>query len=89
MRNFGWLVMVGVIWSFPSYAFCSKPDAPSCATDFGRFDDSSDFDSCKSEVDSYRSEVEEFLSCQKRENDDVISDYNDAVRSFNDRARGG
>ena len=50
-------------------------------------------------MDSYKSDAESFLSCQKREADDflanlkrksdgVIQEYNDAVESFNRRARG-
>lgn len=69
-------------------AFCTKPDAPYCAASFGAFDDRSDFESCRSEMESYKSNVEEFLSCQKRESDSAVSDYNDAVESFNRRARG-
>jgi len=68
-------------------AYCSKPDAPFCATRYGSFDDHDDFDRCKREVEHYQSEVEDFLSCLKRESSEAISDYNDAVESFNRRAR--
>jgi hypothetical protein len=68
-------------------ASCYKPDAPYCATSYGQFDDRSDFDSCKSRMESYKSEVEDFLSCQRRESQQTIDDYNEAVESFNRRAR--
>ena len=71
-----------------SYAYCSKPDAPYCASQYGKFDDQYDFDRCKREVESFKSEVEDFLSCQRRENQQAIDDYNEAVESFNRRARG-
>jgi len=67
---------------------CFKPDAPYCATTYGRFDDESDFDQCKIEMESYKSDVEEFLACQRRESQEAIDDYNEAVESFNRRARG-
>lgn len=85
----GRLAVIAVLWPSFSYALCSKPDAPSCASDFGRFDDDTDFQSCKSEMENYKSEIEDFLDCLKRENEEAIEEYNDAVRSFNDRARGG
>jgi hypothetical protein len=88
LKKVAGLILAGALWSAPSFAFCSKPDAPLCATDSGRFDDTDDFESCKNEMESYRSDAEEFLSCQKRENEEAIEEYNDAVRSFNDRARG-
>ena len=71
----------------PSNA-CSKPDAPYCAATYGKFDDESDFDQCKIEMESYKSDVEEFLVCQKHESQEAIDDYNEAVESFNRRARG-
>jgi hypothetical protein len=67
---------------------CSEPDAPYCATSYGAFDDEYDFDRCKSDMESYQSEVEEFLGCLKRESEQTLSEYNDAVESFNRRARG-
>lgn len=68
-------------------AYCYKPDPPSCATRYGAFDDEWEFSRCKREMESYKSDVEIFLSCQRRESDDAISDYNSAVQSFNRRAR--
>jgi hypothetical protein len=72
----------------PVRAYCSKPDAPYCATRFGKFDDQNDFDRCKREMESYRSDVESFLDCQRRESQQALNDYNYAVESFNRRARG-
>ena len=75
-------------------ASCSEPDAPSCATRSGAFEDEYDFDRCKRDMRSYRSEVEDFLDCVrrdreelKRQGDEAASEYNDAVNSFNRRAR--
>jgi hypothetical protein len=76
-------------------AYCSQPSAPSCATRYGSFDDTDDFDRCKRQLTSYKDEVESFMSCKQREMDEArreaeraVSDYNDAVQSFNRRARG-
>jgi hypothetical protein len=80
-------------------AYCSTPTAPFCATRYGAFDDESEFRRCKFELESYKSEAESLLACQKREADEflsnlkrksdgVIQEYNDAVESFNRRARG-
>ena len=75
-------------------AYCSKPDAPYCASRYGAFDDDYDFDRCKREMVSYRSDLEFFLDCLRRESEDLkrqgdeaTDDYNDAVESFNRRAR--
>jgi hypothetical protein len=84
-----------VAFATPAFAYCSEPSAPSCATRYGAFDDQDDFDRCKRQMRSYQSEAEDFLSCTRREADDlkrksdsVIQDYNNAVESFNRRARG-
>ena len=82
------LVVVLLAAGSPSLAFCSKPDAPYCASSYGKFDDQYDFDRCKREMESYKSEVEDFMSCLRRETDEAVSDYNDAVESFNRRAGG-
>ncbi|SCB13091.1 hypothetical protein [Rhizobium hainanense] len=71
-------------------AYCNEPSAPSCADRYGAFDDEWEFSRCKSEMETYKSDVETFLSCTKREaeaaSDKAISEYNDAVESFNRRA---
>ena len=73
---------------------CSQPDAPFCATQYGAFDGTDNFDTCKREMQSYKSDVESFLSCKRSEIEDlesknrrVIQEHNDAVESFNRRAR--
>ena len=76
-------------------SYCSEPTPPTCATRYGAFDDQNDFDRCKRQMASYQGEAQDFLSCTKREADDlkrksdgVIDEYNGAVESFNRRARG-
>jgi hypothetical protein len=69
-------------------ARCSTPTAPYCATRYGAFDDDDEFRRCKSEMESYKSETEDFLSCQKRESDRAIQEYNESLEAFNRRARG-
>lgn len=90
--DMGNLVLYAGVFLFASvglsHAYCSKPDAPYCASQYGKFDDQYDFDRCKSEMENFKSEVEDFLSCQRRENQQAIDDYNEAVESFNRRASG-
>ena len=87
--------VVLLIFGSSAGAFCSEPDAPYCASRYGAFDDEYEFDRCKREMESYQSEVEDFISCLKREIEDLnrkgnqaVDDYTDAVTSFNRRARG-
>jgi hypothetical protein len=80
------LALVGA--TSPGLAYCSQPFAPSCATRYGAFDDQDDFDQCKRKMATYQSEAQEFLSCLQKEGDRVREDYNNAVASFNRRARG-
>jgi hypothetical protein len=75
-------------------AYCSEPDAPYCASRFGPFEDEDEFNRCKREMESYRSDVEELLDCLrdesedlKRQGDNAANEYDDAVQSFNRRAR--
>ncbi len=84
-----------VAFTSTSWAYCSAPSAPYCATRYGAFGDQDDFDRCKRQMQSYQSEVESFLSCSQREIDDLrqkskseLDEYNSAVDSFNRRARG-
>ncbi|MBK1866388.1 hypothetical protein [Taklimakanibacter albus] len=78
-------------------AFCSKPSAPYCAERYDAFADEYEFRSCRSEMDSYRSEIEDFTNCNnreaqeaidkaRRENEEALNEYNEAVSSFNNRA---
>ena len=82
------VIVLVLTFAHASAFFCSEPAAPYCATSYGDFDDEYDFDRCKSDMESYQNEVEEFLNCLKRESEDTLSEYNDAVESFNRRARG-
>ena len=84
-----------LVASAPANASCSSPSAPYCATRYGAFDSQDDFDRCKRQMSSYQSEAEDYLSCLRREADDLkrksdgaIEEYNSAVDSFNRRARG-
>jgi hypothetical protein len=70
----------------PLRASCSKPDAPSCATSYGKFDDQTDLEICKREMEEYRSDVEHFLDCQKQETREAVDEYKEAVETFKDRA---
>ncbi|MBB2678696.1 UNVERIFIED_ORG: hypothetical protein M2312_002199 [Rhizobium esperanzae] len=83
-----------------AFAYCSEPSAPSCASSFGGFDDEWEFDRCKREMESYKDDVERFIGCNNDEaeaalrkarddNESATSEYNDAVETFNRRARGG
>lgn len=87
-KLFLYLIAISILGATSSHAYCSKPDAPYCASQYGKFDDQDEFDQCKNEMESYKSEVEDFLSCQSRENQQAIDDYNEAVEDFNRRARG-
>jgi hypothetical protein len=76
---------------------CSEASVPFCAERHGEFDDEWEFDRCKRDMESYKSEVEEYLTCRnaeaeeaieeaRRDNEEAVSAYNDAVASFNRRA---
>jgi hypothetical protein len=97
----GWLrlfALIGALVPAPAIA-CSEPSAPYCAESYGPFNDEYEFDSCRREMESYQSEVDDFTSCLRREleeaqddaerkSSDAISEYSDAVESFNRRASG-
>lgn len=81
----------------PAMAYCSKPSAPYCAERYDAFDDEYEFRSCRSEMESYQSDIEDFTNCNnreaqeaidkaRRENEEALNEYNDAVSSFNNRA---
>jgi hypothetical protein len=81
---------VALIISAPAPAiadYCSSPSSPSCATRYGAFDDQDGFLRCKREMESYKDEVETYLACLSRNRASAVNDYNDAVESFNRRAR--
>ena len=67
--------------------FCSEPSAPYCVSRYGPFNDGYDFERCKREVQQYASDTEEYLRCLNRESEAAVSAYNEAVESFNRRAR--
>lgn len=69
-------------------AYCSAPSAPYCAERYGAFDDEDAFERCKREMEDFQIETQTFLACLKRDSDRGVEAYNDAVASFNRRARG-
>jgi len=70
-------------------ASCFEPTEPYCIRAYGTFEDEFSFESCRSELANYQNEVEAFVDCQRRENDQAISDFNEAVRYWNCKAQGG
>lgn len=79
-------------------AFCSSISAPSCISRYGAFDDEDDFNRCRREMADFEQEVDRFMRCQndaaqaairdaKQENESAISEFNQAVESFNRRAK--
>ena len=90
MRTILTAAVLIVISHTPSqaYLFCSEPTAPYCATSFGDFNDGYEFEDCKREMERYASDIEDYVSCLSDASNSAISDYNDAVRSFNRRAGG-
>lgn len=89
--RFTFLVLACVLTPSIASAYCSEPSSPYCADRFGKFDDEYDFQRCRSEMESYSSDVEMYVSCIVREAENdrskAINAYNDAVESFNRRAR--
>ena len=86
------LAVAGFVVAMPSLSeafFClSKPRAPYCADQFGRFDDQRDFERCRDEMESYKSQIRSYADCQRQLADDAVKEFNSAVASFNHRARG-
>jgi hypothetical protein len=92
--------LLAVFATSEASAYCPEPSTPSCVGRYGEFDDQWDFDGCKREMESYKGEVEEFFRCNnnqagealrkaRSDNDDALSEYNEAIESLNRRARGG
>lgn len=82
----------------PAFAFCSKPSAPYCASSYSDFSDQWEFDSCKREMENYQDDVQRYMNCRndeaqtaveeaREDNNRALNEYNDAVSSFNSRAR--
>lgn len=70
--------------------FCSEPSVPSCLSSMLiTGPDELLFSMCHSSMQSYQSDVEEYQACLKRSAQDVVDEYNAAVRKFNCIARGG
>jgi hypothetical protein len=68
--------------------YCSEPREPSCVDGSGYFDDSSEFESCKSEVGRFVSDTKEYVSCLTDASNEAIQASNKAVEQFNCRAEG-
>ena len=67
--------------------YCSATSAPSCVCRYGKFDDEDDFARCKRQVEVFRSETEEMLRCLQSSREEALNEFNEAVESFNRRAR--
>ncbi len=95
---FGICLFVVISSGSSALAFCIKPSAPYCASSFSDFIDEWEFDSCKREMESYQDEVQRYMNCRNDEaqtaveearddNNRALTEFNDAVSSFNNRAR--
>lgn len=86
------IVLAALAMSADPVAACFEPSAPYCAERYDAFDDEWEFDRCKREMENYRDEVESYISCvsneAERQSQDAIYEYENAVDSFNQRARG-
>jgi hypothetical protein len=88
MRILAPLVFLAVVGPLDeALGYCSEPSAPFCATRYGSFDDQDDFERCKRQMASYRDDAESFLSCTRREadelkrkSDNVIQEYTTPLR---------
>jgi hypothetical protein len=72
----------------PASFYCSEPREPSCVDGSGYFDDSSEFESCKSDVESFVSDTKEYVTCLTDASNDAVQVSNKAVEQFNCRAEG-
>ena len=89
MRGFAIMFgLIGLAVTGAASAYCSKPSAPYCASRYGAFDDEDEFRRCKREMEDYQNQMNDFLSCTRSEADRAVREYNDAVETFNRRARG-
>jgi hypothetical protein len=86
-------VAIGVLLAGPSYAACTKPKAPACATQTGVFEGVSDFDRCREQMLSYRDGMEAFAAClqqegQSAQEQSAREEFQNTLAQFNRRARG-
>lgn len=89
--------VVSLLSSGEAFAYCSEPSAPYCANSYSDFSDENEFESCKRDMEDYGDEVNSYVECLQREvdaaidearrnSDQAVGEYNDAVDSFNRRA---
>ncbi len=76
----------------PLAAACSKPDAPSCATQAGPFARDKAADDCRKDMLRYRDDMDAYASClgetSASEEKAARAAYEDIRVRFNRRARG-
>jgi hypothetical protein len=74
--------------------YCYEPNAPSCLSAYGTFDDQWSFDSCFRALDDYQQDVVEFSEClgrwvedttrqAQKESDAVVEKYQSAIEYWN------
>lgn len=85
----GKIILTMVLWLIPYTAdarSCTRPDQPSCLSWLGSADRFS-FDSCRSEMVRYQQDVHDFIDCNRKVQNDVIEELNEAIQKFNSCAR--
>ena len=64
-----------------------RPEPPPCAESFGSFLDEYSFNSCRIQMLTYSTEASQYQECLQEESENAAAEYNEAVTSFNRRAR--
>ena len=84
---------IGILITGPSYGACTKPDAPSCATETAAFADLADFDRCRTQMLAYKGSMESLITCFQKEGEpaqeqSARDELENTLSRFNRRARG-
>lgn len=86
-------VSVGILIASPSYGSCTKPDAPLCALQAGRFAGVADFDNCRLQMVAYKDGMEALAQCHKQagqssQEQSALDELQGTLDRFNRKARG-
>jgi hypothetical protein len=82
-------MIVAVLAVTPTYAACSKPQAPTCAVE-GAFASAAEQDQCRKQMLVYKGGMEVFAQCvreEKRDDQPAIAELEHTLAEFNRRSR--
>ena len=74
------------VFASESFASCSKPSRPSCASDEGIYNKKASYEACQSEIESFHGSSMKYIECLKAELEVTVQEVQGKIDMVSDEA---